>query len=1363
MWSRLIIFLFTVTVCLIGKSNDYRFAHLTSANGISQSEVYSFLEDRNGFMWIGTLDGLNRYDGYSFEIFHTNKKNPHSLSNNTVRSLIEDRYGRIWIGTDNGLNFYDQRKELIYKIRINTSEDKFSIWQLLIVKDYLLIGTNDGLWRCSLKSNDVNEIEQSIYKVNKYCSKVISNTVIRRILPSENDEIYVQSDNSISKIVFQSDSLNPIILDDLPINYSSMVDMEVDTAGCIWIISYLNDILRYNPKTKTFQNITQGDNFLNNFSKKYKTISIDHSQRIWIGTIDQGLLYLNYDFKYGKIINAESVQNDLDNATIFNSNMIFTTYVSSTNKLWAGTTGTGVKILDPEFKRIQYFSLNHQVRTNYNPNFIRSVFVDNDNNILAGVQNNGLFKIDRKTRQTIKLGFGTESVYHISQYSSNIYLVCSVSGVSLVELKGKSLKILSTSNDYMSSAAFNVIQSLNGIYWAATYHGLICFSVKNNKIVFEGKCNKRSIPALLLNNCRVLCFDDINNQLFVGTEGGGLNCINLNDQGMPVDNKVYKMTDKPESLSNNYIRSIYQDKEKNFWIGTFEGLNKVIYNSITGKHTFKVYKKEDGLPNNMIESIVEDDNGYLWLGTNDGLSKFSPNQETFMNYNIDDGLQSKEFSEHAIFKTNKGEIIIGGINGINAFYPEDIKISKSKPKTLITDFFIDNKRIYSGQEIKGYIPLTNSILYTEKLELAPNLKNIGFKFTAMLFPNAGKVKYAYMLDGFDKEWIYTDALNRSVYYTNLKHGHYVFKVKATNTDGIWDENTKSLSIHIKTPFYLTWLAIIIYIIIFILLFIYFSHYSVINLTTKRNLLLEKEHNKRIIKLDEMRTRFFINISHDLRTPITLISEPLKDIINDKSISGKLLDNLQLIKRNAKRLSDLVEQLLDFRKAEESSLKTKLETLDFISFSKNEISHFSYAASKKGIELYVESTENEIITSIDPRMIAKVYFNIISNALKYTSTGSIRINIKRSIKNNPSDKYIQVDIIDTGIGLSKDQEKQIFDRFYQVGQNNESGYGIGLSHAKDLILAHNGSIEAESSQNGGAIIRFYIPEIVIDSKITSSYITNDYSYETNDIIIIEKDNNQKINPELKTILIVEDNMDILTYLKNSFAQYYNVLIALNGAEGLEIASKTMPDLIISDVMMPEMDGIEFCKVIKKNIVTSHIPVILLTAKVDFETKYKGIETGADDYIPKPFEIEYLKIRINNLLQSRENLRNLFQRSMVLKPTNVTVTTVDEKFLKKVMEIIEANLSDEALSINTLESELGLSHSTFYRKIKTLTGQSAQEFILNFRLKRAYQILTDDKNVRVSDVAYMVGFSNQNYFSRCFKEYFGFPPSDLKNIE
>ncbi|HSH19392.1 MAG TPA: response regulator, partial [Draconibacterium sp.] len=537
---------------------------------------------------------------------------------------------------------------------------------------------------------------------------------------------------------------------------------------------------------------------------------------------------------------------------------------------------------------------------------------------------------------------------------------------------------------------------------------------------------------------------------------------------------------------------------------------------------------------------------------------------------------------------------------------------------------------------------------------------------------------------------------------------------------------------------------------------------------KRRLILEKDHNQRLHELDMLRTKFFINISHDLRTPLTLISGPVNYILQNRKLSREAInDNLILVKRNVKRLNYLVEQLLDVRKAESGKLSPKMKLNDIVSFVHSEVKHFNYALKKKRLELKITSNTGKIHICFDPSMISKVLFNIISNAIKFTEKGAIKIEIKKTekenkeiLKNAVQNTFVVVEITDTGKGMEEEQKEKIFNRFFQDPKSTEvKGYGIGLSHTKELIDAHNGFIEVESTLGVGTTFRFYLPDLENpdEPQIVEEFSTEDIYIDEE--IIPETEAEQK-KEHAQTILVIEDNADMRKYIKTELSLDYNIAEASDGLGGMKKAESIIPDLILSDVVMPNMDGIEMCKRIKSNIKTSHIPVILLTAKVDEQTKYKGIETGADDYIPKPLDAEYLKIRIKNLLQSREQLRSLFQNNPMLEPSKVTVTSIDEKFLEALMKEIEAGISDSEFSVNSLEEKMGMSHSSLYRKVKNLTGKSGNELLQTIRIKRAHQILSETKGIRVEEVAYMVGFNSPKYFSRCFREMYGIIPSDFK---
>lgn len=1349
-------------------AQDFRFHHLTSEDGISQSEVYAFLEDSRGFMWIGTLDGLNRYDGYTIETYNVEYNAPHSLSNNTIRCLAEDQLGRIWIGTNDGLNYYDPVTETIQQVNLSEGENSYAIWSICITNDLMLIGTNEGLWRTSIGSDKIERIEDQFYKIKQLSHFSSPNALVRSMVKSNHGGIWILSGQSVSQVVFTEESLEPIVIKDLDFSFQSpLVQMAEDLTGNLWVTSGNRGLLKYNPLTEQTVIFSEDSSSPESISNKCSSVTIDKRGNIWIGTLDMGVYFIRAEEVDNENFNISSVHHQPGKEDGLNSNLIYSLYVSSENILWVGTIGSGVNIYDPEQKNFMNYRFDYWSSEEHLTNFVRSVYVDNRNRLWIGTHNNGLFIMDRKDGSFRKLGFGTLSVFNINESEDNNLLICTGDGLYLVELKGNEFIIHDRHSDDFNSAFFYSAMSKPGVYWAGSLNGMFRVTIENNRFQSTDIYKKETPISISENNCRVILYDQDSNQLLIGTEGGGLNIMILDQDHFPIDVDVYEHSEQQNSLSNNYIRSIIKDHEQNFWIGTFLGLNKITFDPTTGAPGFSVYLKQDGLPNNLIQSIVEDKNNDLWIGTNGGLSNFKPATGKFVNFTAIDGLQGNEFSEHASFQTSTGEIIMGGLNGINAFRPDQIYLNRRQPKTTVTEFILDNKPVRAMEEVDKRIPLPQSILISDTIILAPKQKNIGFQFSAMIYPKAEKVKYEYKLEGFDEDWHNADAMNRYVYYTNLRHGKYTFKVRSTNSDGIWEDAPKEIFVHIQTPFRFTILAYMIYAAIFLLILFYFTHFTVIRYTTKNKLLLEKVHNDELNKLNELRTRFFINISHDLRTPLSLIKGPLESILQKTNIDQGIKENLLTIKRNVKRLSYLVEQLLDVRKAESGILAPNLQKTDIVNFTKQEVAHFTYSIKNKGLKLVLNFASEKMFLSFDPGMISKVYFNIISNAIKFTEYGEISISIKRISRDELKlplttgfDSFIQVEVKDTGCGMSNEEKARVFERFYQDEKKSTNGYGIGLSHAKELIEAHQGMIEVQSEEDIGTSVFFYIPErdLPVELKEKGAISTEDIYIESD---VAEEEKEVSKSTSGKTILVVEDNKDMCNYIARELKSTYRVLKAYDGTSGVKSANESIPDLIISDVMMPNMDGFELCEKIKSNIKTSHIPVILLTAKVDDETKYKGIETGADDYIPKPFEMEYLKIRIKNLLKSRDQLRKLFQSSVNLEPSAVTVTSLDEKFLSSLLEEIEQGMPDSNFTISSLESKMRMSHANFYRKIKQLTGQSGQELVHTMRMKRAHQILTDNSNIRVSEVAFMVGFNNPNYFSTCFKKAYGVAPSDLKS--
>ncbi len=1346
-----------------GTSQTRRFQHLTSADGLSQSEVYAFLNDSRGFMWFGTLDGLNKYDGNSIEIFNTEKGNPYTLSNNTIRSLAEDKKGRIWIGTDDGLNLYDPNTELIHQVHGEDFEEKFTVWSLLVDGDHLFAGTREGLWKASITSDKIEEIEFQFTKIKRISNNENQYNPIRSIQKSKYGGLWIISTNYVSRIFLPENSNDSILINDISFNnFTSQIAGIEDKYGNLWIASSNNGLVRYNAGKNSVLYFDQFEFPYRPSSNNCSSLAIDTSGNLWVGTQNAGINFIKSDQLNNETILFERIQHKPGNQYSLKSNLVYSLYVSNDNHLWVGTIGSGVNIFNPEQKKFEHYMFYDQVGKPSVSNFIRSVSVYNRNEVLIGTHNNGLFIYSLDNESYRKLGFDTDAVFDIKNFMGNKFFVCTNKGIHLVEINSRGMQLLSRSNVFQDAAVFYVERSKPGVFWYASLNGIVRFSVVDDKIITNTVYSEITTPATSANNCRVILFIEDSNELFVGTEGGGLDVFILDENHFPEDVRIYKKKEESTSLSNNYIRSIVKDKNQNIWIGTYEGLNKMIIDSIS-KVSFESYTIKDGLPNNMIQFITEDSMGNLWMGTNGGLSKFDPVQKCFTNYYESYGIQSNEFSEHTVCKRNNGEIIMGGVNGFNTFHPDQIEPSKLKSKTNLTGFYLNSVKMTPQENTGRNVPLKKSIVLSDSIILLPKQRNIGIEFSAMIYPNSKNAKYEYTLQGFNDDWHITDANDRIANYTNLRYGEYIFKVRGSNADGIWG-STRQVYVHIQKPFRLTWMAYVIYALIVLLILFYFSHFTIIRYTTKNRLVLEKEHSQKLHELNELRTKFFINISHDLRTPLSLISGPLEKLQKSDNLNKDIKKTLDLIQRNVKRLSFLVEQLLDIRKAESGTLTPRLMSMDIISFTKEEAAHFTYAIKKKGLKLKIHSVHGDLDTSFDPGMLSKVLFNLISNAIKYTEKGRIEISVKKVRKesnvvlvNGSCDYYVKVEVHDTGKGIDKDTTSKIFDRFFQDRENNMPGYGIGLSHARELINAHEGFIELDSKVEIGTTIRFFIPYINPKEQEERSASTEDIFINENDHYEISSGAPAKFDT---SILVVEDNDDMRRFIAEELMKSFNVFQAADGIEALKIAESKTPDLIVSDIIMSNMDGIELCQNIKSNIKISHIPVILLTAKIDAETKYKGIELGADDFIPKPFEIEYLILRINNILRARKELQKLFQKNHIIEPSSVTVTTVDEKFMEDLRNALEEELSNSNFSINSLEAKMGMSHANFYRKIKSLTGQSGQELLHSMRMRRAHQILSENKGIRVSEVAYMVGFTNPKYFSKCFKEMFGYAPTMLR---
>jgi signal transduction histidine kinase/DNA-binding response OmpR family regulator len=816
------------------------------------------------------------------------------------------------------------------------------------------------------------------------------------------------------------------------------------------------------------------------------------------------------------------------------------------------------------------------------------------------------------------------------------------------------------------------------------------------------------------------------------------------------------------SLSSNLINAIYEDSRHTLWIGTWAGLNR--FNPLTG--TFKAYRKEDGLADNVVYGIIEDEDGNFWVSTNQGISKFDPVHISFENYNTADGLQAQEFIRGSFLKSRSGELFFGGVNGFNSFFPKAILSNPNIPPVYVTNFWIYNELMKPGAPNS---PLKSNITETESIVLPYTQNEFTFEFAALNYSQAFKNRYSYYLEGYDKAW-HDAGSQRRASYAKVPPGVYTFRVKASNNDGIWNESGTALKIIVRPPWWKTSWAYCAYTILAVALFLWYRQNLINRERLKNDLKLEHLELTKMQEMDKLKSTFFTNISHEFRTPLTLILSPIKDMLAG-DFKGDVKKQYQMVIRNGERLLRLINQLLDLSKLGAGSMKLKVVRLDIIQFLKPIVSAFESYAERSHIKFLFEYPVAPLWVYIDPDKFEKIITNLLSNAFKFTREGEIKLSVKIvSEPDSPKldvNEFLEIAVTDSGAGIPQEFLSSIFDHFYQVAHHsNSEGTGIGLSLTKELVELHKGKITVVSTQGKGSTFsvqlllgKDHFKESEIDESDGPIFEHQKFVAGIDLSRPLTTTEDQEGHETLPKLLIVEDNQDMRSYIAQSLQSHFSIVEAKDGKEGIKKGLEVIPDLIISDVMMPEMDGVALCKAFKTNIYTSHIPLILLTAKADLESRIEGLETGADEYLSKPFNSVELQIRARNLIRSREILRERYTASkkLILEPKEISITSLDEKFLKNIIQVIEENMSDSSFRVETLAKQLEMDQMAMYRKIKALTGQTAVEFLRTLRLKRAAQLLRQQK-LTVSEVTYLVGFNDLQYFRTCFRKLFGVSPSE-----
>ncbi|WP_163407268.1 hybrid sensor histidine kinase/response regulator [Flavobacterium ajazii] len=1325
-------------------SQNIKFTHYNDNNGLSHNSVRHIVQDKKGFLWFGTFSGLNRFDGYQFKNYLSSSLGNNKLYNDDITALeLDEASNHLWIGTRKGLTLFKMDTQAFVTFLPNKNNanslpeeeirsvhvGKFKrVWVGTKTKGaYMFLLEENRFEKIPIKGFDyVKEIFED-KKGNIWVGSYEKGSVAKITLDSKGAIVRI---NNYTLTVPNSNIKNPY------------VNFIYEDAKSDIFVGTREGLYKLDQKKDSFTNLyIENKEIRGSLGPYFLSVAQAPDGKYWVGTLG-GLLVCKQleDIQKG---NYKWYYSILSDNTSIVDNLISALYFDASGVLWIGTED-GLDKYDPYENQFNFNKDISRYIGNQAPR-IRGFSKTYDGKVIVVTNHNGLF---------ISGSNGFAPLYNTGKDIASIY-----------------------SDD-------------GKIFYCGLWNG--------NILVYNYASNSAREISAGFETSPVFAFNKIDNQsMMVGSFGEG--AVILDTRTLSVQ------TSKGKLLPGFQINAIEKDGQNNIWFATETGVVK--YNTISGKiETYKTLsKRENSAPHeDNVSDIMIDKAGRIWASTRFGLCRYDTSKNKFVTitkfkelsgkwvtdmlsdakgdlwlninnnsiawvksdlkdiniYHVNSGNRLDVFSSGGFFNFNSN-IYLGGKNGIISFSPQSMKRNKWSPLPVITEFKIQNEEVFPEMEINGDVPLSKELNYGKEVELNYKNRNFSLQFSTPSFANEKLNKFQYMLEGFDKDWISANSNSRTVQYTNLYPGSYVFKIKSANSDGNWSK-VVSYKIKVLPPFWLTPISFLLFFLLLTLIF-YFIRREIKNrIRLKQELLTEKVNREHDVKLNNEKLRFFTNISHELRTPLTLILGPAKQLLDENSNATDYeKSRYNLIYQNASRLLNLVNQVLDFRKAQSGELKLKVTKTDILSYSKNIFDSFKEMAFNKKIKLNFITEDESIEGWVDNDKYDKILYNLLSNALKFTNKyGNVDLFIR--LKNN-TDEILVIEVIDDGIGIPLKSQEKIFKRFYQATNSkaHNTGSGIGLSLVKSLVAIHKGSIAVESSLGKGSTFRVEIP---IDRVSYESKEVFEYALKNDNLsmLIPEKSVKKTIqNTELKQkILVIEDNSELRKYLVDFLSDYYKVYDAENGEEGLKICRQIKPILCVADVMMPVMDGLEFCKELKNDEFISHIPVVLLTALGENVDKVKGYETGADGYLVKPFEPTLLKSVIENVIKSRLDLKVKFSGEVESKVSLLTHSPIDEEFMEKITALINDNLSELDLSTEFLCDKLGVSSSKLYRKIKELTDLAPNEFIRTIRLKKSAELLKT-KKYNVSEVTNMVGFNDPLYFSRCFKKQFGFPPSKLIN--
>jgi signal transduction histidine kinase/ligand-binding sensor domain-containing protein/DNA-binding response OmpR family regulator len=1365
---KLFLLVFCIALLKNALAQSFSFNHLSEELAISNLSVRTMMQDSKGFIWLGTWYGLFRYDGYNlrtfkfysskdqmqikakivsiiednegyiwvgtlntgiyrfnpkteeFSDFQNDPNDPNSLASNKIEVIYQDSKKRIWIGTELGLDNYENGQF----IHLNIAPLKNSyVYSITETRDgRLLVGTTSGLF-VGIQSNNGNwTFSQHLFQgknpeLENFIYSIIEDPSYSGVLWCGTKYGLKRYDISQSRVnsYYKSPSA-------LPNNviHKILASKNDKGANLLWLATE-EGLSCFNLQQNTFKNSVfeaKNPNSLRNNLLHY--LMLDRFGLLWIGT-DGGVSTLNLKKKYFEKLDWGGSETNV------------TCFATSPTTIWAGSFGQGLAEINFVEGKPQIKKFNFNIA-----NYIYGIHADADGNLWVATRGNGIIK---------------SQVNHTENYEQ-----------FTIANKG-------ISDDYIMS----LYEDINRVMWFGTWDkGILRYDKLTNS--FKSYSHITNDNAKLMDYPIVQIFEPItkkpqNRLLWLGTRGAGIVEFIINEQSEIIKlNTIFRRNSTNQNnLSSNFINCIYKDKQDRIWVGTEDGLN--LWDP--QKRQFTIFNTENGLPDECIQSIQEDNIGNFWVSSLKGIAKVNlESNGKFKSRNFDkkDGLPS------SFFHSNSGTswqnwLFFGSNNGISLFSPAEIQDNTIPPLVALVDFKLFNQSLVTNEQHKNSDVLSQSIGENPTITLQYNQNVISLEFAALHFVEPNKNSFAYRLLGFNDNWIYVSAKERIAHYTNLPNGKYIFEVKAANNDGVWSNEVARATIIVNPPLWRTWWAYVSYLILFGLAIFWYRQTILSKAKLVNQVKLETFKREQMEEVSQMKLHFFTNVSHELRTPLTLILSPLEELLNRTDVPPSVHDMFKLMHRNATRLFTLINQILDFRKSEENLMKMQVVETDFIKFLTNIAIAFRDLAIHRQINFSFETTAQELTVWIDRDSMEKVFFNLIVNAFKYTKEGGT-IKVKLDTDNHAQQVIVHIE--DTGIGIKAADLEHIFEQFYQartpIDGKYQQGTGLGLALAKSITELHKGKVTVVSEEGKGSIFSVFFPlgkehfdPKIIDFNYKSSedianYAVPDDSTKSDSKEAIFADRQDK-----STILIVEDNPDIRAFLQLSLQKEFHVEVAENGERAWELAKEILPDLIISDIIMPKMNGLDFCRLIKAEQNTCHIPVILLTARSSNLYQMEGYDTGADAYITKPFNMNVVNSRIHNILKNRERIQVYYQKTFASQAISETQEPVfemqelDRKFLERCVYFVEKHLEDSEYSIEDMSKALLMSRMQLYRKIKALTGDTPNHFIRTIRLKHAAAMIIQGHTIQ--EATYRTGFQDLKYFRECFKKMFGMNPSDF----